>query len=233
MGSNMAKPAANSYRYERKFLISELTREEVQALIKTHPAIFREIYHPRYVNNIYFDTVDMGSYFDNVNGAFDRAKVRIRWYGGLFGAIEKPVLEFKIKKGHLGAKINHPLCPFSLNKNLNSRVLAEVFEKSDIPLALKVQLLPLKPSLLNRYSRCYYLSAHSDFRVTIDDKMEFYSVNGYRNCYLHKYREFNKVVLELKYNQSKDRYVHNITKQFSFRMTKNSKYLNGIESLAF
>ena len=131
----MAK-AANNYRYERKFLISELTREEVQSLIKSHTVMFREIYHPRYVNNIYFDTFDMGSYFDNVNGAFNRVKVRIRWYGDLFGPIKKPILEFKIKKGLLGTKISNPLCPFFLNENFNSHVLTGVFEKSDIHPAL-------------------------------------------------------------------------------------------------
>jgi len=32
------------FRYERKFLISGLTKAEVESIIKLHPAMFSEIY---------------------------------------------------------------------------------------------------------------------------------------------------------------------------------------------
>ncbi|MBN1804554.1 MAG: VTC domain-containing protein [Sedimentisphaerales bacterium] len=225
--------AVNNYRYERKFFISGLAWEKVKLLVKSHPAMFREIYYPRYVNNIYFDTFDMKSYFDNVYGASDRVKVRIRWYGDLFGHIEKPVLEFKIKKGLLGTKKTCLLKPFCLDEHFDSQLWAEVLEKSDIPHILRMRLLLLRPALLNRYNRCYYLSADRDYRITVDNDMEFCSINGSRNSYLHKYKDHNNVVLELKYDHSNGSLAHNITSHFSFRMTKSSKYLNGIECLAF
>ena len=87
------------WRYERKFFISGLKKEDIEFMVKLHPAIFREIYHERTVNNLYFDSYEMKSYLDNVSGNSQRAKVRIRWYGDLFGIIEKPVLEVKIKRG--------------------------------------------------------------------------------------------------------------------------------------
>ena len=40
----------DNYRYERKFFISELTRQEVESIIRINPVMFSEIYHERFVN---------------------------------------------------------------------------------------------------------------------------------------------------------------------------------------
>ena len=53
------------YRYERKFFISELTKDEVESLVRLHPAWFSEIYNQRFVNNIYFDSLNLTNYLDN------------------------------------------------------------------------------------------------------------------------------------------------------------------------
>jgi hypothetical protein len=37
----------NQYRYERKFIISELSRQEIEAHVRLHPAMFTEIHHSR------------------------------------------------------------------------------------------------------------------------------------------------------------------------------------------
>ena len=86
-------------------------------------------------------------------------QVRIRWYGDLFGIVEKPVLELKIKEGMVGTKVSYPLQPFRLEtgfslKNLNFSIL-----ESEVPERLKKDLSFFQLSLLNRYSRKYYLSA--------------------------------------------------------------------------
>ena len=85
----------NKYRYETKFSVIDLNRNEIENIIKSHPAIFHEIYFTRNVNNIYFDTVDFSSYIDNIEGVRDRKKVRIRWYGDLLGECNNPILEIK------------------------------------------------------------------------------------------------------------------------------------------
>ena len=88
----------DNYRYERKFLISDLNHNEIRAIIKQHPAMFHQVFYKRNVNNIYFDTADFSSYIDNVEGVTNRQKVRIRWHGDLFGVIKNPELEVKYKK---------------------------------------------------------------------------------------------------------------------------------------
>ena len=38
------------------------------------------------------------NFFDNVYGNVNKIKPRIRWYGELFGLVEHPILEYKIKQ---------------------------------------------------------------------------------------------------------------------------------------
>lgn len=229
----MAKPlkdeALDDYRYERKLFITELTRPELELIVKLQPAAFSEIYHERLVNNIYFDSSDMKSYFDNVDGLKDRLKVRIRWYGPLFGLAEKPVLEFKIKKGLVGKKESFRLVPFSVDKNLQKDTLLDVFKRSQIPENVKLDLELLEPSLLNRYRRKYFQSADRKYRITIDWEMEFYQIRAYNNTFLHKSADLTSAIVELKYNTKEDPYVEKIANCFPVRITRSSKYVNGIE----
>ena len=92
----------SDYRYERKFFITSLSKYEAVALVKLNSAMFTEIFHHRFVNNIYFDSFRLNNYHENVAGDSRRIKIRVRWYGELFGDIERPVLEIKIRNGLLG-----------------------------------------------------------------------------------------------------------------------------------
>ena len=92
----------DNWRYERKFFISHADHYKVEHAVKMHPAVFTELFHQRDVNNIYFDTFTLTNFFKSVDGQSHRIKVRIRWYGELYGEIKKPVLELKIKNGLLG-----------------------------------------------------------------------------------------------------------------------------------
>jgi len=54
-------------RYERKYRIDLAEREVVEAVVRTHPAAFREIHPPRHVNSFYFDTPSSRFYTDHVS----------------------------------------------------------------------------------------------------------------------------------------------------------------------
>jgi hypothetical protein len=71
-------------RHERKYLLPGLPRQQVINLIKQHPAFFTEIYQPRIVNNIYYDTQRFEHYYANLNGVAQRLKPRLRWYSQVF-----------------------------------------------------------------------------------------------------------------------------------------------------
>ena len=74
----------DSYRYERKFLIAAMDAAQARSILLRHRALFGEPYPPRYVNNIYLDTYEFDNYGDNLMGATERLKVRVRWYHDLF-----------------------------------------------------------------------------------------------------------------------------------------------------
>ena len=113
---NITNLENDEYRYERKFIINNLSSNQVESIIKLNPLAFSEVYHQRYVNNIYFDTPGFHFYHDNSDGNSQKTKVRIRWYNKLFGVIKNPVLEFKIKSGLVGKKVSFSLPLFEIKK---------------------------------------------------------------------------------------------------------------------
>ena len=220
----------SEYRYERKFFVTELSKYEIENIVKIHPATFTEIYYKRFINNIYFDTFNYNNLRENVEGSTERIKIRIRWYGELFGYVEKPVLEIKIKKGLLGKKISVPLNPFSLTKKTNiPDILKSIKDLQEI---IEIDFESLIPSLLNRYSRSYYQSFDNNFRITIDNDQSFYLIKQNNNSFLNHHNDNRATILELKYNQIFDQEANFITSQFPFRVTKSSKYVNGIQQIS-
>ena len=203
---------------------------QVQQQIRIHPAAFSPIFHPRYINNIYLDTGDFEFYHDNVSGRGSRKKARIRWYGDLLGKIEKPVLEFKIREGFLGNKRSFPLKPFTIDKNFSSGYLQTIFEESNIPDWALGVLKQLQPSLVNRYLREYFLSFDGKFRVTTDTELQYYGIGRLNNSFTEKYTTDN-VIVELKYDYKNSDLAPDISTRLPFRLTKSSKYVNGIELL--
>jgi len=152
-------------------------------------------------------------------GIAERKKFRIRWYGENLKEIEKPVFEIKIKSNQLGDKISHPIAPFQL-ANLD-------FPNKEIQNLSKVNI-PLFPTLLNSYHRSYFGTPDGKFRITIDKKLRYFSLLN--NSKFKDYRiQEEEVVLELKYDESLDLATDRITQHLPFRMTKSSKYVNGIE----
>ncbi len=221
--------ASDEYRYEKKSLITGLSRYEVESIIKCHPAMFTEVYPLRSVNNIYFDTPSMQHYFDNVDGLSNRLKVRVRWYGDILGKIEKPVLELKIKKNLVSCKKIFPLKSFILDSNFSLKEQQEIFLRSDIPDNLKEYLCQMNFSLLNHYNRKYFLSSDRKFRVTIDFDLQYYKLRKNGNSFLEKHTEDNSVVVEIKYSSEHEAFASSITDIFPYRITKNSKYVTGID----
>ncbi len=219
----------SNYRYERKFFITELSKHKVEAVVKLHPYIFNEIFYERQINNIYFDTHNFKNLHDNVDGVFDRTKVRVRWYGDLFGYIAKPILEIKIKKGLLGKKISVPIEPFDFNENSDLSGISKSID--NINNEISDDLGHVIPTLLNRYTRKYYQSNDKKYRITIDSDQSFYYLNNKNNLYLNHYSDTESVILELKYDEAEEFNANNITTKFPFRVTKSSKYVNGIEKI--
>jgi len=223
--------AKHNYRYERKFTVPNTHDfKTIEHQIKQNRHLFREVFHERQVNNIYFDSQGYNYYSDNVLGVSDRKKIRIRWYGDTFGKIETPVLEIKFKKGLVGDKWSYKLKSFILNDKFTSAYIQKIFTDSSLPKPILENLKMVLPMLLNSYSRRYYLSANNKFRTTVDFNLLYYRIDKrFNNFNLKPVKDENKVV-ELKYGLDDDNSASAISTQFSFRLNKNSKYVNGINA---
>jgi hypothetical protein len=229
-----------THRYERKFLVEDLRPFQVTALIKQHPHMFRAPYPPRYVNNLYLDTVDLANYFDNVDGAMQRRKVRVRWYGEPFGEIPRPMLEIKVKEGAVGTKHTYPLAAFNFDTWFCDRVFQDSLSNSELPPKVRFDLKGMNVVLFNRYYRHYYATVGGDashdgaFRATMDTKLAFYKVNGsFGNLFAHRQINGKDVVVELKYEVEQEPQANRVAGFFPFRVTRNSKYVQGIERVYF
>ncbi len=216
-------------RFERKFLPPHMSRVQVESLIKQNSLAFRGLYVPRQVNNLYFDTPGFDCYFANLYGIGNRWKLRLRWYGSLFGQMINPVLELKIKEGYSGSKKSWHISSLTIDCNdfSGDKFLESLYHKS-LPDEIKLKLELMRPVLLNSYMRSYFISGNGLFRATVDDQLLYYQVRPTWNHFHFPMREENKTVLELKYNMEYDSQAPEITNQFPFRMEKNSKFVSGM-----
>lgn len=222
-----------SYRYERKYLVDGMDHHQAIALIKRHPYLFYQPYPPRRINNFYLDTPEMDNYNDNVSGAENRRKVRLRWYGEILGEIEKSTLEFKIKRGLVGTKRLYPFSGFSLRDGYHTGDLRRLGRLSDLPEDIKLVLLTQQIVLLNSYFRYYFATRDNRFRLTVDKGLNYYRVGRFNNSFTHSQTDHRSIVVEMKYDKENDLEAQHVSGFFPFRVTKSSKYVQGIDRVYF
>lgn len=195
-------------RYERKIYIDTNSIDQIQALIKTHPYGFKEIYYKRKVNSVYYDSPDLNSFWDNELGSAKRAKTRVRWYGDQTTIpLENSNLEIKIKHGIVGDKITTPW------KNIEDQSILEKINN-------------IEPVILITYERSYFQSFDKRFRITLDSNIAYSKTNG-TTIDSVIYRE-RGCVLEVKYINKFDNIAKDIINYLPGRVTKFSKYARGI-----
>jgi hypothetical protein len=219
-------------RYERKFVTDGLALSEVLALVRRHPAAFRETYPARNVNNLYLDSPEFRDYHDHVNGVARRTKTRVRWYGAWAGRIDTPTLEHKLKQGYVSGKAAHRLPPLSMNGHVSRPDLEAAFDGANLPALTRLALHHLQPSLLNRYQRHYFQSADGRFRLTVDSGLQFAAARQVQSTGVSFCPPAALVVIELKFGLAQAEYAAPVTNALPFRLARCSKYVLGITSLA-
>lgn len=223
--------SSNNLRYERKFIFTSPYLEDLVQQLLCNSFGFKEIFERRMVNNVYFDDQNFNFYKQNVSGVGKREKYRLRWYGDNFSIIKNPSIEIKKKFGDVGDKIIHKLGNFELDINAvgTNNLIDLITEKIDEDPVFKNNLCQLKPTLLNSYERRYFLSDCTKFRVTLDYYQRFYDPNYMDYIYSERRIEDDIVVLELKYSLIDDSEARLISQEFSSRVSRNSKYVQGID----
>lgn len=220
-----------AFRFERKYVIEHAGVAEVMLAVRCHPALFSETNPPRQVNNIYLDDHHWHHYRANVDGLAGRTKTRIRWYGALFAQVERPVLEWKIKRGQVGTKNRNTLEPFRVDSRVDRRVMPFLMQSSAIPPDRQADVVELRPQMMNAYHRRYFQSADGRFRVTIDHRLQFYRLDGFTPIQPLCPVVDGRVILELKYGTGLDPEARAVSNRFPWRISKSSKYVTGMDLL--
>lgn len=227
----MSERDENGFRFERKYYVTELPLAEIEAWVRRNPALFRDAYPPRTINNIYLDTPNRRSLYENLDGLADRVKARIRWYGPMFGEVKRPVLEFKIKRGMVGAKDTFELKPFEVVVGMGAEPVFKSLATANLPERVRQLLESFEPVLLNRYQRHYFVSADQQYRITLDANLEFYRFDRHLNTFQCHLRNRYGTVVELKYSGELDRIDERVASYFPFRVTRMSKFVTGMHAI--
>lgn len=227
----MSERDAEGYRFERKYHITDLPTGEVEAWVRRNPLLFREPYPARTINNIYLDTPGRRSLFENYDGIADRVKARIRWYGPVFGEVKRPVLEFKIKRGMVGAKQAFDVVPFTVEQGMGAADVWRALDSSQLPEEVRRRLHDFEPVLMNRYQRKYFISADGLYRITLDWNLEFYRFDRHVNAFSSRVIDRQSTVLELKYSGDIDQIDDRVSGHFPFRVTRMSKFVTGMQAV--
>ena len=209
----------NIFRYERKFIINNLTIPELENLLRNSAFKFKKNFSERIVNSIYFDNHNKNSILENLDGNNFKTKFRLRWYGDK-RVIKSPVLELKKKESYINYKKLFQIENFKKIK----------LKKKNIEFALK-KLKKKYDFLLNKsaispthYNRLYFVSSKNNVRATIDFDINYFDIQNHTN--LNKYSK--SIILEIKYFNKNDEMVRTNLENISFRVSKNSKYVNSL-----
>jgi hypothetical protein len=102
---------------------------------------------------------------------------------------------------------------------------------SDLPAHIRHHLRTLNVVLCNSYQRWYYATYDQRCRVTVDQGMIYYRVRRFNNNFIHWVRDDTHVIMEMKYEKPFELQADRVAGFFPFRVTRNSKYITGIESV--
>ena len=67
----------NIFRYERKFIINNLSIPELENLLRLSPLKFKKKFFQRKVNSIYFDDYNSNSILENLDGNNFKTKFKM------------------------------------------------------------------------------------------------------------------------------------------------------------
>ena len=219
----------DEYRNEIKYLLYGVSRKTLFIQYKLSSLLLSKSYSDRWVNNIYFDNINLDLFNQSIEGISKRTKVRLRWYGD-FHNLENPLLELKSKSGHKNIKksilIKDKLIyDKNLLKFFNSLINSKGLHKN-----YKYLLKELRPVLANRYFRSYHSSTNNKYRVTTDTSLNFANLitSSLNSLYWKKQKDVS--IVEFKFKKSDDHIVNFMTEICSrYRMSQISKYTYGLQ----
>ncbi len=223
---------ADEFRLEVKAIVDATQIDSFIARIKSHSFIFEKAYPDRWVNNIYFDTINYASFVENIEGGKSRTKLRLRWYGDL-SRVSQAQLEVKRKENGQGTKKIFSLndsSQFELKNIGQDELIREINNAVPDEGGMYLRLFP-NTVLVNRYHRMYFEDLTKKLRVTIDRNLEFYPQLFSKNLSLmNKSQKQSVAVIEFKYSAENHKLANELMDSLRLRTSRFSKYVVGTQS---
>ena len=193
-----------SFRIEEKlFIKKENLLEFKEFLVKKS---VKQIYHPRIIESLYFDNINLDMYTDSIEGLTPRKKIRCRNYPN--GNDKKIYLEVKNSSVEGRFKTRKVLT----NNELNKKKSLGIFDN---------QYGVCYPKLYGKYKREY--SIFDDVRISIDKEI------NYRDFKTNSEIKDENIIVELK--TSHDKNLDELVDDFPIQRIRFSKYCFAVEKL--
>lgn len=231
VGGRAEQPSLQDLRYELRCVAALEQLGSLLNWIEVHPLSFKTAYPDRVVNNIYYDTYELGCLAQNFAGVSERKKYRFRWYGDTFSP-GKGTFEIKERLNLLGRKQRYPLeLSAPLDELSHATLRAEIL--AQIPAAAAAQFQSItEPVLVNRYRRQYFESFSRRVRITIDQRLEFYDQRrALRPRMRFAQNAPDIVILECKFAALDGDETRRLLGGLPGRMSRCSKYILGVQGM--
>lgn len=215
-------------RYEVKMALDEEQLADARTRIALAPGAMRRQHPTRALNSVYFDTDRLDTYWANLAGASEREKVRLRWYGD---ALPQGPVRFEVKRkaGVYGWKLVQGVPAPDLRRPW-PEVVRHLEGALEPALAVWLRTHP-RPVLFNRYEREYYATLDGRVRITLDSGNAVYDQAGPRPNLTRRTPGGGTAVLEGKAGWRDRELLEVVLQSFPYRVTRNSKYLNGVDAI--
>jgi len=225
----MKTSSLNEYRSEIKYLLYGVSKKTLFIQYKLSSLLLAKTFPDRWVNNIYFDNINLDSFHQSIEGISKRTKIRLRWYGD-FHNLENPSLEIKYKNGHKNMKKSVLIKDKLIYDKSFSELFSSLIGSKSLNKNFKYLLKELRPVVVNRYFRSYHASANNKLRVTTDTYLNFRNlITGFLNSNIWK-KQKDVSIVELKFEKSDDYIINFMTEMRSrYRMSQISKYTHGLQ----
>lgn len=217
------------YRYEIKFVCPGNFRSSFDLWRRSASQSLTRSYEERIVNGVYFDSLDLNDFHDNVIGLAGRAKTRIRWYGETKGPV-RTVLEHKLKHGRICRKESTLLGDLDLPR-MTWRELAEYLSAHTEPRSAVLANYFKNPVIRNRYRRQYFETRGHRVRMTVDRDLTVFDPVTTPMVLGGMKRGMSVDIIEFKAPVDRAAELEHLLRDFPLRVSRFSKYVTGVNSL--
>lgn len=207
-------------RIEKKFIINSIYDDNIINLIQNRIG-FKEIFEERQINNIYLDDFNLSRFYANIDGNFLKEKWRLRWYGETFGRNKIVTLEQKSRAGNIQFKKTEITSEVNIFNNMMTNIF---YDK------LPEKLKNLYIINFNKYNRRYFANKDMSIRITVDKNVSYSNIFKEKIFKINKTYKDKRIILEIKSVVNNEELLQNICQNLPLRVSRNSKYINGIIS---